>query len=190
MELTTGKVAWTDPSIGHGALVAANGQLIVVTEQGVLQIGPRLNQGVEAHRDRKSHRRTSLDATGPFRKPTLCPQSEGRNRSPEPSLTTRPSVNRRTFLSATAASFASAPFILGQAKTDRKYRTALIGSGWWGMNILRVALEAGQSEVVALADVDADVLEISADEVLGLTGKLPKTYKDYRELLETRSRRS
>ena len=39
MELTTGKVAWTDPSIGHGAIVSANGQLIVVTEQGVLQIG-------------------------------------------------------------------------------------------------------------------------------------------------------
>ena len=93
-------------------------------------------------------------------------------------------MNRRTFLATTAASLATAPFILGQAKTGRKYRTALIGSGWWGMNILRVALDAGQSEVVAVADVDADVLEISADEVLGLTGTLPKTYKDYRELLE------
>lgn len=40
MELATGKVAWTDPSTGHGALMAANGQLLVVSEQGVLQIGP------------------------------------------------------------------------------------------------------------------------------------------------------
>jgi predicted dehydrogenase len=92
-------------------------------------------------------------------------------------------MNRRVFLATAAAPLVSAPLILGQTKSEKKYRTALIGAGWWGMNILRVALEAGQSEIVALADVDSDVLEISADEVLGLTGKLPKTYKDYRELL-------
>lgn len=39
MELATGTAAWIDPSIGHGALLSANGKLIVVSEQGVLQIG-------------------------------------------------------------------------------------------------------------------------------------------------------
>jgi outer membrane protein assembly factor BamB len=40
VEFATGKVAWADPTIGHGALMAANGKLLVVTEDGALQIGP------------------------------------------------------------------------------------------------------------------------------------------------------
>src|SRR5262249_46933197 len=66
----------------------------------------------------------------------------------------------------------------------RKYRTALIGTGWWGMNLLREALAAGQSKVVALCDVDAKALEVSAEEVNGLTGDKPKTYPDFRQLLD------
>jgi predicted dehydrogenase len=96
-------------------------------------------------------------------------------------------TNRRRFLgtAAGAAAFAgSAPFIRAQAKSGKKYRTALIGSGWWGMNILRVAIEDGSCDVVALCDVDSDELEVSSDEVEGLTGKMPKMYRDYRELLE------
>ncbi len=94
--------------------------------------------------------------------------------------------NRRRFIESTAAAaFAgTSPFIRAESKSGKKYRTALIGSGWWGMNILRVALEDGNCEVVALCDVDADQLEISADQVEGLTGKTPKMYRDYRELLE------
>jgi predicted dehydrogenase len=38
--------------------------------------------------------------------------------------------------------------------------------------------------VVALCDVDAQTLEVAADQVNDLTGGKPKTYKDYRELLE------
>ena len=97
-------------------------------------------------------------------------------------------LNRRNFLATaggTMAALSSAPMILGAAdKSGKKYRTALIGTGWWGMNILRVALEEGRTQVVALCDVDADALEISADEVDGLTGATPKMYKDYREMLE------
>lgn len=94
--------------------------------------------------------------------------------------------NRRRFIESTAAAaFAgTSPFIRAESKSGKKYRTALIGSGWWGMNILRVALEDGNCEVVALCDVDADQLEISADQVEGITGKTPKMYRDYRELLE------
>jgi len=51
------------------------------------------------------------------------------------------------------------------------------------MNILRVAIQDGAIDVVALCDVDADELEVSADEVESITGKLPATYRDYRELL-------
>ena len=52
------------------------------------------------------------------------------------------------------------------------------------MNILRVAIEDGSCDVVALCDVDSDELEVSADEVDGLTGKFPNMYRDYREMLE------
>ncbi|MEM8953938.1 MAG: Gfo/Idh/MocA family oxidoreductase [Verrucomicrobiota bacterium] len=67
-------------------------------------------------------------------------------------------------------------------KPPSHYRVALIGSGWWGMNVLRVALETGRCKAVALCDVDADALEISAEEVSDLTGSRPKTYPDFRDL--------
>lgn len=94
------------------------------------------------------------------------------------------SVSRRRFLAATAAAGAAlaTPAVHG-AEKNKKYRTALIGSGWWGMNILRTAIEAGSSDVVALCDVDANKLNPAAAEVEKLTGKAPKKYKDFRELL-------
>ena len=94
-------------------------------------------------------------------------------------------MQRRTFLAAGAATAAlvSAPAIHAASK-DKKYRTALIGSGWWGMNILREAMSGGQIQVVALCDVDRDRLEIAAEEVTDLSGDNPKTYPDYRELFE------
>jgi len=94
-------------------------------------------------------------------------------------------VNRRDFLAASAAAGAAlaAPAVHG-AEKGKKYRTALIGSGWWGMNILRTAIEAGESDVVALADVDRRHLDKNAAEVEKLTGKAPAKYKDFRELLD------
>ena len=37
---------------------------------------------------------------------------------------------------------------------NKTYRTALIGSGWWGTNILREAAASGRCKIVALVDVD------------------------------------
>lgn len=95
-------------------------------------------------------------------------------------------VPRRSFLQVTAgaATTALVPWVKSESKSGKKYRTALIGSGWWGMNILRSALADGSVDVVALCDVDADELEVSVDEIDGMTGKAPKGYRDYRELLE------
>jgi len=93
--------------------------------------------------------------------------------------------NRRHFLkAATAASLAFGATPLLAAKTDKKYRTALIGSGWWGMNIMREALSAGRSTAVALADPSSDALEVSAEEITDLSGDKPRTYQDYREMFE------
>ena len=94
-------------------------------------------------------------------------------------------LDRRRFLAASAATstLVTAPAIHAQAKAKR-YRTALIGSGWWGMNILREAMAHGQTKVVALCDVDADKLELAAEEVQDISGDQPKTYGDFREMLD------
>jgi predicted dehydrogenase len=94
-------------------------------------------------------------------------------------------VSRRSFLASSAAAGAAlaAPAVRGADK-NKRYRTALIGSGWWGMNILRTAIEAGESDVVAMCDVDSRQLEKAAAEVEKLTGSSPKKHRDYRDLLD------
>ena len=54
--------------------------------------------------------------------------------------------SRRRFLkTATAASLAfNAIPIFGADSPTRKFRTALIGCGWWGNNILGEAMASGE----------------------------------------------
>ncbi len=96
-------------------------------------------------------------------------------------------MHRRTFLHHTAAAsaLAAAPYVLRAADKGgtRKFRTALIGCGWWGNNILREAMASGACEIVALCDVDSRQFEATLKHVASGTGDTPKTYKDYRELL-------
>src|SRR5947208_10105318 len=94
-------------------------------------------------------------------------------------------MRRREFIknSLAAGAVLSAPAIL-RAQSNHKYRTALIGTGWWGMNILRTAMEAGESKVVAMCDVDSNQLEPALAEVGKLSGDAPKRYTDYRQLLD------
>lgn len=40
LELATGEVKWSDSGVGHGALMAVQGQLLVITESGELQVAP------------------------------------------------------------------------------------------------------------------------------------------------------
>ncbi len=95
------------------------------------------------------------------------------------------SMHRRSFLAASAATglAVAAPAVLG-AEKQTMFRTALIGTGWWGMNILRVAIESRQADVVAMCDVDANQLDPAVADVERRTGKAPKKYKDFRELLD------
>ncbi|MEO8494008.1 MAG: Gfo/Idh/MocA family oxidoreductase [Planctomycetota bacterium] len=96
------------------------------------------------------------------------------------------SLNRRQFIHSTAATglvLSGAPFIHAAPKA-KQYRTALIGSGWWGMNILKEAMAGGQCKAVALCDVDQNVLELAAEQVNDLSGDTPKTFGDFRELLD------
>ncbi len=89
-------------------------------------------------------------------------------------------MNRRHFLSTTLLAGA-APFVRGAE--PRKLRTALIGCGWWGKNILKEAMASGRCAVVALADVDTNIAEIAGEQVNDLSNETPKLYRDYRELL-------
>ena len=94
-------------------------------------------------------------------------------------------LSRRQFVAAAAAGVAAgaAPAIRA-SQANKTYRTALIGSGWWGMNVLREALSSGACQAVALCDVDADRLELAAEEIGELQSGTPKTYGDFRELLD------
>ena len=94
--------------------------------------------------------------------------------------------NRRRFIRQAALAgtvLSAAPFIRA-ADPAKKFRTALIGCGWWGKNILKEAIASGRIKVVGLCDVHENVREVAAEQVTDLNGDKPKTYNDFRELLE------
>lgn len=93
-------------------------------------------------------------------------------------------INRRKFVQNTLAGGValSAPTLL--RSQSEKYKTALIGSGWWGTNIAEVALASGQVTIAAICDVDQNQLQKSSDHLQNLSGVKPKWYTDYRELLQ------
>jgi predicted dehydrogenase len=94
-------------------------------------------------------------------------------------------ISRRAFgrsLTVACGALAAAPYIRAD-DANRTFRTALIGSGWWGKNILREAVASKRCKIVALCDVDANVLDVAAEQVNDLTGDTPKRYGDFRELL-------
>lgn len=70
------------------------------------------------------------------------------------------------------------------ANQQKPYKTLLIGSGWWGMNILSTAIASGTIKAVALCDVDKNQLKAAADKIIALTGSSPKVYTDYRQALQ------
>src|SRR6266567_4669743 len=94
-------------------------------------------------------------------------------------------MNRRHFLQSTAVGSVAlqAPYIFAQS-SGRKYRTALIGSGWWGKNILQEAMASGRCRIVALCDADSTTIEVASEQVNDRSGNKPKGYVDYREVLE------
>jgi predicted dehydrogenase len=100
------------------------------------------------------------------------------------------STSRRHFLqsslaagAAGAASQLPAPAVHAQEKSKR-YRTALVGTGWWGMNILGEAVASNECEVVAMCDVDQSQLSGALEKLSSKTSDQPKRYGDFRELLD------
>lgn len=94
--------------------------------------------------------------------------------------------SRRQFIRSAAfagAGLAAAPFVRAAEET-KKYRTALIGCGWWGKNILKEAMASGRVKVTGLCDADAATRDHAAEVAAELNGDHPKVYNDFRELLE------
>lgn len=94
-------------------------------------------------------------------------------------------MHRRSFLKNTAqagVAYSALP-LLSSLQRTAPYKLALIGSGWWGMNILRSALQHGGCKLAAICDVDERQANAALMVINTLTSDKPKTYRDYRELL-------
>ncbi len=97
-------------------------------------------------------------------------------------------INRRSFLQAGAASLAlsslnaSALAFAG----DKPKRVGLIGAGWYGKSDLWRLIQVTPVEVVSICDPDknmlAEAVEIHGQRLKG--HKTPRTYNDYREMLQ------
>jgi predicted dehydrogenase len=96
-------------------------------------------------------------------------------------------INRRRFLQTASASVALSTLgARGLAAVNQKTRrVALIGAGWYGKSDVFRLIQVAPVEVVALCDVDDRMLSDAAKKVSERqkSGKTPRTYKDYRQLL-------
>ena len=96
--------------------------------------------------------------------------------------------SRRRFVKGTAASIALSPLSLygfNKIKQDQTYRVGLIGAGWYGKSDLFRLIQVADVEVMAVCDVDQNMLDGAAKLVSERqkSGKTPATYTDYREML-------
>jgi predicted dehydrogenase len=97
-------------------------------------------------------------------------------------------MNRRQFIEAGTAGLALSTLggYTSEAVDQKPKRVALIGTGWYGKVDLLRLIQVEPVEVVALCDVDrnmlADAAQITSERQK--SGKTPRTYKDYRELLQ------
>ncbi len=94
-------------------------------------------------------------------------------------------MDRRNFLGGSAAFISAVAARSHAADTPRRRRVGLIGCGWYGKCDLLQLMNVEPVEVVALCDVDSNML----DEAAGLfasrqeSKRRPRTHADYRELL-------
>lgn len=97
-------------------------------------------------------------------------------------------INRRRFLQGATASLALSTFGaygLDIVNPQKNLRVGLIGSGWYGKSDLFRLIQVAPVEVVALCDVDKNMVNGAAAIVKQRqkSGKTPKLYNDYRKLL-------
>ncbi|MDR2232407.1 MAG: Gfo/Idh/MocA family oxidoreductase [Tannerella sp.] len=98
------------------------------------------------------------------------------------------SITRRNFLKTTAVAAMALPTIkvgaLGAVAAGDKLNAALIGCRNMGWGDLTDFLVNPDTECVALCDIDANVLNERAEELVKMGRKKPDLYGDYRKMLE------
>ena len=98
-------------------------------------------------------------------------------------------ISRRRFLQGTAtASLALATLGaegMNSIPPAKTYRVGLIGTGWYGKSDLLRLIQVASVEVIALCDVDKNMLAAAAELVSHRqrSGKIPRQYGDYRKML-------
>jgi predicted dehydrogenase len=97
-------------------------------------------------------------------------------------------VNRRTFIKGTSAALALSTLGVRASnipKPLKTYRVGLIGAGWYGKSDLFRLIQVADVEVVALCDVDKNILTAAGNLVSKRhkSGAIPKLYGDYRTML-------
>jgi predicted dehydrogenase len=95
-------------------------------------------------------------------------------------------MDRREFIKQGAAALAlSRVPLYARELADTPKRVGLIGTGWYGKTDLLRMIQVAPVEVVSLCDVDRRMLAAAADivAVRQASKKRPRTYGDYREML-------
>ncbi len=100
-------------------------------------------------------------------------------------------MNRREAMKVGAAGLAASTLAAGRPARAadpmaKAYRVGLIGCGWYGKSDLFRLIQVAPVEVVGICDVDSRMMAGAAEMVAKRqkSGLSPKTYGDYRKLLE------
>ena len=98
-------------------------------------------------------------------------------------------LNRREFLKGSSALLTLASFgLLGMDFNTKAgpLKVALIGAGWYGKSDLFRLIQVADVEVVAICDVDKNMLTAAGELVSQRqkSKKAPELFEDYRELLQ------
>jgi predicted dehydrogenase len=98
-------------------------------------------------------------------------------------------LSRRNFMTRSAVLAAAAPAVLPALGAESRITLGVIGTGGRGRYLTErtFAGNAGKFEVVAICDTFTSNLAKGKDIVATKSGKAPKTYDDYRQLLADKS---
>jgi O-6-methylguanine DNA methyltransferase len=132
VEIEPANKSWAQPDFGTGGLIVADGKIIAISARGELIVAPGLAGSLQADRPREGSRRHGLDRA--LYSPTGWSIFETPAAMSSPLTSAKSNMKRRSFLKSAGVFLAGAPYILGQ-NNPAKFRTALIGCGWWGKNI-------------------------------------------------------
>jgi len=98
-------------------------------------------------------------------------------------------INRRKFIRNTLTASTAIGFVhpleaCGRVAPSDKVNVGLIGVRGQGFNVLKSHLETGQVNCIGLCDVDRNMLETRAADILKGYEQKPKLYSDFRKMLE------